>query len=118
MDFIKFIEEQTAKGNEHPDFRPGDNIAVSYKIVEGEKVRVQVFKGDVIQMKGHGATKTFTVRKMSSGVGVERIFPLSCPNVAEIKVLKKGKVRRAKLYYLRELTGKKAKIKEKTYNKK
>ena len=118
MDVIKFIEEQTAKGHDHPDFRPGDNIAVSYQIVEGEKVRVQVFKGDVIQMKGHGATRTFTVRKMSSGVGVERIFPFSCPNVVDIKVLKRGKVRRAKLYYLRELTGKKAKIKERTFIKK
>ncbi len=117
MDVIKFIEEQTAQGHDHPDFRPGDNVAVSYRIVEGEKVRTQVFKGDVIQMKGHGATKTFTVRKMSSGVGVERIFPFASPNVAEIKVLKRGKVRRAKLYYLRELTGKKAKIKERTYKK-
>ena len=117
MDVIKFIEEQTAKGHDHPDFRPGDNVAVSYRIVEGEKVRTQVFKGDVIQMKGHGATKTFTVRKMSSGVGVERIFPFASPNVAEIKVLKRGKVRRAKLYYLRELTGKKAKIKERTFKK-
>ena len=118
MDVIKFIEEQTAKGHDHPDFRPGDNVAVSYQIVEGEKVRVQEFKGDVIQIKGQGATKTFTVRKMSSGVGVERIFPYSCPNVVAVKVLKRGKVRRAKLYYLRELTGKKAKIKERKYTKK
>ncbi len=118
MDVIKFIQEQTAKGHDHPDFRPGDNVAVSYQIVEGEKVRVQLFKGDVIQIKGQGATKTFTVRKMSSGVGVERIFPMSCPNVVDIKVLKRGKVRRAKLYYLRELTGKKAKIKERKFIKK
>ncbi len=118
MDFIKFIQEETSKANELPDFRPGDNVAVSYQIVEGEKVRTQEFKGDVIQIKGQGATKTFTVRKMSSGVGVERIFPYSCPNVAAVKVLKRGKVRRAKLYYLRELTGKKAKIKERKYSKK
>ena len=118
MDFIKFIQEETAKGHDHPDFRPGDNVAVSYQIVEGDKSRVQEFKGDVIQIKGQGATKTFTVRKMSSGVGVERIFPLSSPNVVAIKVLKRGKVRRAKLYYLRELTGKKAKIKERKYLKK
>lgn len=118
MDFIKFIQEETAKGHDHPDFRPGDNVAVSYQIAEGEKVRIQEFKGDVIQIKGQGTTKTFTVRKMSSGVGVERIFPLDCPNVVAIKVLKRGKVRRAKLYYLRELTGKKAKIKERKYLKK
>jgi len=115
MDVIKYIAEQVSKKVDHPEFRPGDNIAVSYKIVEGAKERIQVFKGDVIQIKGHGDTKTFTVRKISSGVGVERIFPLSSPHVTQIDVLKRGKVRRAKLYYLRELTGKKAKIKEKTY---
>jgi len=113
MDFLKYIEEQTAEKKDFPDFRPGDNVAVSYKIIEGAKERIQVFKGDVIQIKGIGATKTFTVRKMSSGIGVERIFPISSPVLSDVKILKKGKVRRAKLYYLRELTGKKAKIKEK-----
>jgi len=103
---------------EHPDFRPGDNVAVSYKIIEGDKERIQVFRGDVLQIKGAGATKTFTVRKMSSGVGVERIFPVFSPTIAEIKILKRGKVRRAKLYYLRGLVGKKARIKERKLVKK
>ncbi|HCV50165.1 MAG TPA: 50S ribosomal protein L19, partial [Saprospirales bacterium] len=80
--------------------------------------RIQIYRGDVIQISGKGATKTFTVRKMSSGVGVERIFPLASPNLVEVKILKRGKVRRAKLYYLRELVGKRAKIKEKKYVKK
>ncbi len=115
MDAIKYIEDQLSLKNDHPAFRPGDNVAVSYKIVEGAKERIQIFKGDVIQIKGQGGTKTFTVRKISSGVGVERIFPFSSPNVTKIEILKRGKVRRAKLYYLRELTGKKAKIKEKKF---
>jgi len=114
MDAIKFVQEQLSQKTELPSFRSGDNISVSYKIVEGAKERIQVFRGDVIQVKGTGATKTFTVRKISGNVGVERIFPLSSPAITEIKVNKKGKVRRAKLYYLRELVGKKAKIKERT----
>ena len=118
MDLIKFVNEQLSVANEIHDFRPGDNVAVSYKIVEGEKSRIQIYRGDVIQISGKGATKTFTVRKMSSGVGVERIFPLASPNLVEVKILKRGKVRRAKLYYLRELVGKRAKIKEKKYVKK
>ena len=118
MDAIKFIQEQLASKAEHPSFRPGDTVAVSLKIKEGEKERIQVYRGDVIQIKGHGATKTFTVRKMSNGVGVERILPLSSPAIAEIKVLKRGKVRRAKLYYLRDLVGKKARIKERKFIKK
>ena len=112
MDAIKFVQEQLANKSEHPSFRSGDTVAVSLKIKEGDKERIQVYRGDVIQIKGHGATKTFTVRKMSNGVGVERILPLSSPAIAEIKVLKRGKVRRAKLYYLRDLVGKKARIKE------
>jgi len=115
MDAIKFVQEQLSQKNDLPSFRAGDNISVSYKIVEGAKERVQIFRGDVIQVKGTGATKTFTVRKISGNVGVERIFPLSSPAITEIAVNKKGKVRRAKLYYLRELVGKKAKIKEKTF---
>jgi large subunit ribosomal protein L19 len=91
---------------------------VSYRIVEGSKERIQDFRGDVIQINGDGATKTFTVRKMSNGVGVERIFPFASPNIVGLKVLKRGKVRRAKLYYLRELVGKKARIKERTFVKK
>lgn len=98
-----------------PDFAPGDTIVVSYKIIEGNKERIQDFKGDVINIRGEGKNKTFTVRKVSSGVGVERIFPTSSPNIAEIKLVKKGKVRRAKLFYLRGLSGKKARIKERNY---
>lgn len=112
MDAIKFVSEQNTKEINYPDFRAGDNLSVSYKIVEGSKERIQIFRGDVIQIKGHGKNKTFTVRKMSNGVGVERIFPFAAPGIVDIKVLKRGKVRRAKLYYLRELIGKKARIKE------
>ncbi len=114
MDAIKFVNKELSKKNEHPNFRPGDNVVVSYKIVEGSKERIQAYRGDVIQVKGTGETKTFTVRKMSNGVGVERVFPLSSPNIVKIEVLKHGKVRRARLYYLRGLVGKKARIKEKT----
>lgn len=113
MEAIKYVHEQLNTGKEIPSFRPGDNIVVSYKIVEGAKERIQQFRGDVIQINGTGATKTFTVRKISNGVGVERIFPFGVPAIDDIKVLKKGKVRRAKLYYLRELIGKKSRIKEK-----
>jgi large subunit ribosomal protein L19 len=113
MEAIKYVHEQLKTGNDIPDFRPGDNIVVSYKIVEGAKERIQQFRGDVIQINGTGATKTFTVRKISNGIGVERIFPFGVPAIEDIKILKKGKVRRAKLYYLRELVGKKARIKEK-----
>jgi len=117
MDAIKFVEEQMQTQNNLPDFKAGDNVSVSYKIVEGAKERVQVYKGDVIQVKGTGATKTFTVRKMSGNIGVERIFPVTSPAIVGIEINKKGKVRRAKLYYLRELVGKKAKIKERKFSK-
>lgn len=113
MDFIKLVHQQLNNQPNYPVFKSGDSITVSYKIVEGAKERIQDFKGDVIQVKGSGAGKTFTVRKISNGVGVERIFPFSSPHIVEIKVLKKGKVRRARLFYLRDLVGKKAKIKEK-----
>ena len=115
MDAIKFVEEQLAKKIDFPKFRAGDNVAVSYRIIEGSKERIQIFRGDVIQIKGSGASKTFTVRKISGGVGVERIFPIVSPNIAEIQVLKRGKVRRAKLYYLRDAIGQKARIKERRY---
>ncbi len=118
MDLINYVHEQVTKKKDLPNFKPGDNIAVSYKIIEGAKERIQIFKGNVIQINGIGSTKTFTVRKMSNGIGVERIFPISSPIIDEIKILKHGKVRRAKLYYLRELVGKKAKIKEKAFSKK
>ncbi|MEM9885142.1 MAG: 50S ribosomal protein L19 [Bacteroidota bacterium] len=113
MDAIKFVNDQMLKKSDFPDFRPGDSIVVSYKIIEGTKERIQSFKGNVIQIRGKGANKTFTVRKISNGVGVERIFPFSSPIIEEIKLLRRGKVRRAKLYYLRDLVGKKARIKEK-----
>jgi large subunit ribosomal protein L19 len=113
MDLIKLVHQQFNPQPTYPDFKSGDSIVVSYKIVEGAKERVQDFKGDVIQIKGSGAGKTFTVRKVSNGVGVERIFPFCSPHIVEITLLKKGKVRRAKLFYLRNLVGKKAKIKEK-----
>ncbi|HMP30460.1 MAG TPA: 50S ribosomal protein L19 [Saprospiraceae bacterium] len=112
MDLINYVHEQLTPAKDYPSFRAGDNIAVSYKIVEGNKERIQIFKGDVIAISGHAGTKTFIVRKMSNGVGVERIFPFASPSITQIEVLKKGKVRRAKLFYLRELVGKKAKIKE------
>jgi len=118
MDAIKYVEEQFTKEMNYPEFNVGDNVEVALQITEGAKTRIQKFKGDVIQINGSGATKTFTVRKMSSGIGVERIIPLASPNVTEIKVLKRGRVRRAKLYYLRNLVGKKAKIREKTFIKK
>jgi len=118
MDTIKFVQQELSKEQSYPEFGPGDNISVSYKIIEGAKERIQIFKGDVIQIKGSGATKTFTVRKMSGNVGVERIFPFAGPSITEIEVNKRGKVRRAKLYYLRERIGKKAKIKEKKFGAK
>jgi large subunit ribosomal protein L19 len=114
MNAIQYVQEQLAKpGTTMPKFRSGDNVSVSYKIVEGNKERVQAFRGDVIQIKGKGATKTFTVRKISGGVGVERIFPFNSPAIVELEVLKKGKVRRSRLFYLREAIGQKARIKEK-----
>ena len=113
MDAIQYIQQQLLKDRTQIDVKPGDNVNVSYKIIEGDKERIQNFKGDVIQISGSGLTKTICIRKISNGVGVERIFPLNSPNIVEIELLKKGKVRRAKLYYLRALSGKKARIKEK-----
>ncbi len=95
-----------------PEFHPGDTVTVHVRVIEGEKERVQIFEGVVIKFRGGGINKTFTVRKISHGVGVERIFPIHSPRIAEVQVLKKGKVRRAKLYYLRSLRGKAARIKE------
>lgn len=115
-DLIKVAEEAFKTSKDFPGFRSGDTVSVAYKIVEGNKERIQVFRGVVIRISGHGDQKRFTVRKMSGTVGVERIFPISSPNIDGIKVEKRGKVRRAKLYYLRALTGKKARIKEKRAN--
>lgn len=114
MDAIKFIEKEFGPKKGFPEFRSGDQVIVSYEIVEGDKRRIQDFKGDVIKIQGQGVSKTFTVRKISGNVGVERVFPMNNPFVSEIKVLKRGKVRRARLYYLRNLVGKKAKIKERS----
>ena len=111
-DFIKVAEQAFNTKKEHPAFKSGDTISVAYKIVEGNKERIQVFRGVVIKISGHEDQKRFTVRKMSGTVGVERIFPINSPSIDSIKIEKYGKVRRAKLYYLRALTGKKARIKE------
>ncbi len=113
MDAIAFIHEQMSPARQLPDFKAGDNVTVNYKIIEGTKERIQSFKGDVIKRQGRGATQTFTVRKISDGIGVERLFPLLSPNIDSIILNKKGRVKRAKLYYLRERSGKSARIKEK-----
>ena len=113
MDALAFVHEQLTAGKEYPKFKAGDNITVNYKIVEGNKERIQSFKGNVIKKQGHGSTATFTVRKISDGVGVERLFPLYSPNIESIVLHKVGKVRRAKLYYQRDRFGKSARIKEK-----
>jgi len=105
--------EQAQLKKDLPAFRPGDLVKVDVKVVEGENERVQTFEGVVIRKRGHGIAATFTVRKMSFGVGVERTFPLHGPRVEAVKVVRSGKVRRAKLYYLRDLTGKAARIEEK-----
>src|SRR2546428_807137 len=113
MNAIDFVHEQMTSKKELPSFKAGDNVTVNYKIVEGNKERIQSFKGDVIKRQGEGFTATFTVRKVSDGVGVERTFPLFSPNIESIDVNKSGRVRRAKLYFLRERSGKSARIKEK-----
>lgn len=111
MDLLKVVEQEQIK-KEIPNFRPGDTVNVYSKVVEGSRERIQVFEGTVIARKGGGLKETFTVRKMSYGVGVERIFPLNSPRIDRIEVVKRGKVRRAKLYYMRKLKGKAARIKE------
>ncbi|XOV67843.1 MAG: 50S ribosomal protein L19 [Fluviicola sp.] len=113
MDFIKELENELVETNNLPEFGSGDTITVSYKIKEGNKERIQQFQGVVLQRKGSGATETFTIRKMSGNVGVERIFPVNSPFIESIKVNKSGKVRRARIFYFRERTGKSARIKEK-----
>ena len=115
IDAVNFIHEQLTVKKEVPKFKAGDNITVNYKIIEGNKERIQSFKGDVIKRQGQGATATFTVRKISDGVGVERLFPVNSPNIDTIVLHKVGKVRHAKLFYLRERSGKSARIKEKRY---
>ena len=112
MDLIKVAEEAFATGKKFPEFRSGDTITVAYKIIEGSKERIQLYRGVVIKISGHGDKKRFTVRKMSGTVGVARLFPIESTNKDSIENTKHGQVRRAKLYYLRKLTGKKARIAE------
>ena len=109
---IKFVQDEFVTKKEIPTFKSGDTITVYYEIREGEKVRTQFFKGVVIQIKGTGLTKTFTIIKMSGTIGIERIFPFNLPAIQKIEINKKGRVRRSRIYYFRELRGKKARIKE------
>lgn len=115
MDVVKELSKELVETKDWADFAAGDTVTVEYRIVEGAKERLQKFQGVVIQRKGSGNTETFTVRKMSSGVGVERIFPVNSPFINSLEVTKKGSVRRARIFYLRERTGKAARIKEKKF---
>lgn len=109
---ISYVQDQFIEKKDFPEFSSGDTLTVYYEIREGDKSRTQFFKGVVIQIKGTGKTKTFTVRKMSGTVGIERIFPINLPSIKKIELNKKGKVRRSRIYYFKELRGKKARIKE------
>ena len=109
---VSYVQNEFLTKKDFPEFDSGDSITVYYQIREGEKVRTQFFKGTVIQIKGEGLSKTFTIRKMSGTVGVERIFPINLPTLEKIEVNKKGKVRRSRIYYFKNLRGKKARIKE------
>ena len=115
MNLIKYVEEKLVAKKEIPAFKAGDTITVHYKIKEGDKERVQQYQGVVIQRRGAGASATFTVRKLSNGVGVERVFPLFSPFIEKVEVNKEGVVRRAKIYYIRGAKGKKARIEEKQH---
>lgn len=112
---IREVEEQLIVKKDFPKFSTGDTVTVYYEIREGEKVRTQFFRGVVIQVKGHGLAKTFTIRKLSNTVGVERIFPINMPSIQKIEVNKRGKVRQSRIFYFRKLKGKKARIKEAKY---
>ena len=109
---INFVQQEFIQKKEFPEFSAGDTITVYYEIREGDKVRTQFFRGVVIQIKGQGLSKSFTIRKMSGTVGVERIFPLNLPTLQKIELNKKGKVRRSRIYYFKQLRGKKARIKD------
>ena len=109
---VDFVQSEFVAKKEFPEFQAGDTITVYYEIKEGAKTRTQFFRGVVIQKRGSGSSETFTIRKMSGTVGVERIFPINLPALQKIEVNKQGKVRRARIFYFRELTGKKARIKE------
>ena len=110
---VKFVQDEFVTRNEFPEFGAGDTVTVYYEIKEGNKTRTQFFRGVVLQRRGSGTTETFTIRKMSGTIGVERIFPINMPALQKIEVNKRGKVRRARIFYFRNLTGKKARIKEK-----
>jgi large subunit ribosomal protein L19 len=112
MDLIQYVKDQYVTTKEHPTFKAGDTITVYYQIKEGEKVRTQFFRGVVLQRRGSGTTETFTIRKMSGSIGVERIFPVNAPMIEKIEINKKGSVRRARIFYQRDRTGKAARIKE------
>ena len=112
-DLMKFVNDEFVTRKDFPEFGAGDTITVYYEIREGEKTRTQFFKGVVIQRRGSGSTETFTIRKMSGSIGVERIFPVNLPALQKVEVNKRGSVRRARIFYFRELTGKKAKIRDK-----
>ena len=109
---VNFVQEEFIQKKDFPEFSAGDTITVYYEIREGDKVRTQFFRGVVIQIKGQGLSKSFTIRKMSGTVGVERIFPLNLPTIQKMEINKKGKVRRSRIYYFKQLRGKKARIKE------
>jgi large subunit ribosomal protein L19 len=115
MNLIKYVEEQLLSKKALPSFKAGDTITVNYKIKEGDKERIQQYQGIVIQRRGAGASASFTVRKISNGVGVERVFPLFSPFIDSIDINKEGVVRRARIYYIRNAKGKKARIEEKQY---
>jgi large subunit ribosomal protein L19 len=117
MDLIKLVEAEFLKTNDLPAFRAGDTVTVHYKIKEGSKERIQQFQGVVLQRRNSGMSETFTVRKISNGIGVERIFPANSPFIDKIEVNKHGKVRRARIFYLRDMIGKKARIKERRITK-
>ena len=109
---VNFVQKEFIQKKDFPEFSAGDTITVYYEIREGDKVRTQFFRGVVIQIKGQGLSKSFTIRKMSGTIGVERIFPLNLPTIQKIEINKKGKVRRSRIYYFKQLRGKKARIKE------
>ncbi len=115
MDLVKYVQDEFVSKNDLPDFKAGDTITVYYQIREGEKTRTQFFRGVVLQRRGAGASETFTIRKMSGSVGVERIFPVNLPAIEKIEMNKRGKVRRARIFYQRERTGKAARIKERRH---
>ena len=117
MDLLKYVQDKYIAKKEFPEFNTGDTITVYYEIKEGNKTRTQFFKGVVIQLRGTGATKTFTIRKMSGDVGVERVFPINMPALQKIEVDRRGKVRRSRIFYFRDLRGKRARIKDAAYKK-